>query len=87
MGDYCKFLGIIFYSARLDGRGEVRGLRTVHEAPSPPPSRPSDSERSPRPIVPGGGPQAIAVLEDFYKSTGGVPKEDWELAQVAAVCM
>merc|ERR1719484_437213 len=26
--------------------------------------------------------QAIAVLEDFYKSTGGVPKEDWELAQV-----
>merc|ERR1719484_439921 len=23
-----------------------------------------------------------AVLEDFYKSTGGVPKEDWELARV-----
>merc|ERR1719440_261673 len=26
--------------------------------------------------------QAIAVLEDFYKSTGGVPKEAWELAQL-----
>merc|ERR1719324_1112919 len=26
---------------------------------------------------------AIAVLEDFYKSTGGIPKADWELAQVS----
>merc|ERR1719269_389039 len=25
---------------------------------------------------------AIAVLEDFYKSTGGIPKADWELVQV-----
>jgi DNA repair exonuclease SbcCD ATPase subunit len=27
---------------------------------------------------------AIAVLEDFYKSIGGVPKEAWEFAQVKA---
>merc|ERR1719484_226683 len=26
---------------------------------------------------------AIAVLEDFYKNTGGIPKADWELAQVS----
>jgi hypothetical protein len=27
---------------------------------------------------------AIAVLEDFYKNTGGIPKAAWELAQVSA---
>merc|ERR1719387_3067765 len=26
---------------------------------------------------------AIAVLEDFYKNIGGIPKADWELAQVS----
>merc|ERR1719231_2165368 len=26
---------------------------------------------------------AIAVLEDFYKNVGGIPKADWELAQVS----
>merc|ERR1719258_749595 len=26
----------------------------------------------------------IAVLEDFYKNTGGIPKAAWELAQVSA---